>query len=229
MNVRFSLSNMVKHTMPHTAPPDRAGTHSAAMPATRAVRTLERRRKFALLRTSLLALCVAGIAVTGISALSPARDFPIVVTATPLPASHTITADDVRLSYVPADVPIAGIATSPRDVVGRITTSALPKDAPLQKAGLTTTPALPHGFTEVRISLASSAEHLTRGQHIRILAAQKTGETTVFDAVMVIKQAEETIGDDGSAQVVVGVDATKAAQLLDIAQRVPLLATDASD
>lgn len=206
-----------------------AQSHSAAMPAAHAARILERRRKFALVRTSILALCVAGIATAGISALAPSRDSPIVVTAAPLSVSHTITAADVRLSYVPADIPIAGIAASTRDVIGHITTSALPKDAPLQKASLTTTPVLPRGFTEVRIPLASSTEHLSCGQHIRILKAQKTGAAPVADAVIMTKQESDAIGDDGSIQVIVGVDATKAAQLLDIAQRVPLLAAAVSD
>lgn len=218
MNVRFSFLNV-------------HGSRRGGSPfsAAEASHKLSRRRRTATLRTLILALCLALAATTLVAMLMPAKNQTIVVTSHPLKANHTIAPSDLRILNVADDPVLAGIATSKSAVVGRITTASLPASSPVNIVVTTALPSVPHDYTEISIPLASSSEHLHRGQNIEIAAQEpgtpQTGVPQRFKAIVISTQPHPSAySEEQAGRIVIAVEHQRAPQLLEISQNAPLFA-----
>lgn len=82
---------------------------------------------------------------------------PVVVAALEVPAGNSLTADDVRIEYVPRDVVPGGALDSPDEALGRMAAVTLAPGTLLQPALFTTARDAPEGRSIVPIRLPDPA------------------------------------------------------------------------
>lgn len=194
---------------------------------------------------------VTFLAVEVLSAIVPDKSLAVIVTTRNLERGHLVQPSDVSIEHIDSRVPHAGLARSVSEVVKRQIVQDIPAKSLLYLSCVDDMAPLPSGYTVISLPLASNTDSLLLGSTITLFAGTTspnnspqpstpatteqsgTGSLTVPAIVMNTGKTADSDSTassaDSSSPVLVGVEASHASLLLELAADAPLFAVERND
>ncbi|NEG69679.1 SAF domain-containing protein [Bifidobacterium choloepi] len=197
-------------------------------------------------RTMLIALCAAIAVFAAMTVVTDAigdatATVPVVVTTRPVSRGESVVPQALTIADVPSHAALDDAVGSLEDAVGSVARIDLPSGGIVTAAMLADSPAVPDGYAEVAVTLASSTASLDVGGTVAVsgfcsaIAALRssaadssdsdgTGVCTIAADAVVIALGDMTGEDESSGTIRLAMPPSDALAVLAAADATPLVA-----